>query len=92
MVIRRSKSPRKLSIILVLYNNEIGNDWKYKLPSGWKWRGVGSGSRTFSTDEQFEGPSKNKRQVYDYLKKYFFRLQKTGKIKDFSVRNTVDFS
>jgi len=86
------------SVVFVFYTMGTGGHWTYgKLPKSWHW--IGSGmvnplgktkrkQNKFIRDEQFNGDKKNRKQMRDYLNKYFTKLQERGVVKFYKIRNS----
>lgn len=55
-----------MSVIFVFYKLNGDHSWEYnwnKIPAGWDWTGAGHVDK----NKQFNGPSKNKSKMREYL-------------------------
>ena len=85
----------KNSTVFVFYTFQKTERWKYgKLPNNWWWVGqgttssIGTKKKLYEFEEQFDGPSKNKVKMRDYLDKFFTKLKNKGILKRYKIRNT----
>lgn len=75
-------------VMFVFYTLEIpGRSWNYRfLPEGWKWFGSSETKRVdFSREEQFQGPEKNKKEMFKYLTEIFEKLKNEKVVKHYKL-------
>ena len=87
-------------VLFVFYTFDNTDSWYYpELPKGWWW--VGSG-RTYALgtsalgrkklkythEEQFMGPEKTLKQMYDFLNHYFKNLKNNKTIKLYKIESS----
>lgn len=81
--------------LFVFYTLKTSSVWKYeKIPAGWRWIGAGKTTPVGTTrdqywwEEQFSGPTKNKKTMINYLMKIFDKLKKKGILTKYKIRQS----
>lgn len=86
-----------MTTIFVFYNIKDESNWKYEnMPIDWNWIGSGSvqpliGNKKnsqYMREEQFNGSSKTRKQMRDYLHNFFTNLMKNNIVSKFKIRNS----
>ena len=82
-------------VLFVFYTFDNTESWSYgKFPKGWRWVGSGSTAAVgkkkskYEQEEQFMGPEKTRKNMHNYLDKYFKNLKKNKVIKIYKVENS----
>ncbi len=82
-------------VLFVFYTFDNTDSWSYpELPKGWQWVGSGTTSALgrkklkYTHEEQFMGPEKTLKQMYNFLNHYFKNLKNNKTIKLYKIESS----